>query len=39
MQDMKPRFHASRFHGSEDAEDEVNLTFLIGSLVVESRDN
>lgn len=30
MQDLKPRFHASRFHGSEDVEDEVIMTFLIG---------
>lgn len=23
IQDLKPRFHSSRFHGSEDAEDDV----------------
>lgn len=23
MQDLKPRFHSSRFHGSDDAEDDV----------------
>lgn len=27
MQDMKPRFHSSRFHGSEDVEDEVCLFY------------
>lgn len=25
MQDLKPRFHSSRFHGSEDAEDDVRF--------------
>ena len=39
MQDLKPRFHASRFHGSEDVEDEVIMIFLIGSLVVEIMDH
>lgn len=27
MQDLKPRFHSSRFHGSEDVEDEVYVLF------------
>ncbi|KAK2974298.1 hypothetical protein RJ640_026859, partial [Escallonia rubra] len=34
-QDLKPRFHSSRFHGSEDAEDDVcfQLIFLVLGLI------
>lgn len=31
MQDLKPRFHTSRLHGSEDAEDDVD--FLLSSII------
>lgn len=28
MQDLKPHFHSSRLHGSEDAEDDVGIHYL-----------
>ncbi|EOX97585.1 Importin beta-2, putative isoform 2 [Theobroma cacao] len=31
-QDLKPRFHTSRFHGSDDAEDDDDDTFNIWNL-------
>ena len=36
LQDLKPRFHSSRLHGSDNAEDDVrcvNIFLIVGLLV------